>query len=275
MRIGYYTDFSETEVKWAAKQGFRSLELSGWPGDALDPMTVTDDQIAKVREVLGEHDVQCSAIGYYPNHLDPNAEARRDANERLLKLCEVAQKMGCGVIATFAGMDPSQSIPDNMPLFREVWTPIVKKAQSLGIKIAFENCAGHNLAFKPEAWDLMFDAFPDGTLGLEFDPSHLVFLHNDYLMLAREYGSHIHHVHAKDTEILHHRLAKEGIRGHGWWRFRVPGWGCVDWQQFIAILHDAGYQNNIDIEHEDPVFHGERYREGLILGYKHLSQFVA
>jgi sugar phosphate isomerase/epimerase len=76
----------------------------------------------------------------------------------------------------------------------------------------------------------------------------------------------------------------------GWWRFRAPGFGEINWPEFVSALLDIGYTGNLDIEHEDEVFAAQtiaaigseadivemmgREQNGLILGYRHLSQFV-
>ena len=56
----------------------------------------------------------------------------------------------------------------------------------------------------------------------------------------------------------------------------MPGMGNVDWGKFIKVLKDNGYDGVISIEHEDPLYEGseEKVKEGLLLGLKHLSQFV-
>ena len=58
-------------------------------------------------------------------------------------------------------------------------------------------------------------------------------------------------------------------------RHRVPGLGQADWSQIISALREVGYQGNLDIEgRHDPVLHGEYEEEGLVIAFKHLSQFV-
>jgi sugar phosphate isomerase/epimerase len=62
----------------------------------------------------------------------------------------------------------------------------------------------------------------------------------------------------------------------GWWRYRIPGLGEIDWKRFIATLQEQGYDNVLSIEHEDPVWEGteEKVKQGLRLGLKHLAQFI-
>ena len=86
--------------------------------------------------------------------------------------------------------------------------------------------------------------------------------------------SRVYAVHAKDTEILEEQLGYKGIFGQGWWRYRIPGWGMIDWKLIFCALNDVGYNDSIVIEHEDPVFGEERTDEGLKLGLKFLRNFM-
>ena len=161
---------------------------------------------------------------------------------------------------------------------------------------------GTNIAFSPEVWDAMFEAVPSDALGLEIDPSHMVWLGIDYVKAVQGLRQRIFHAHAKDMEIVQaprsHAVGiygqafgkPEGF-GHGWWRARTPGWGQVDWPAFITALIEVGYQGNIDIEHEDDVFAAAEFgkvesegdivanysteRKGLQLGFNHLSALIA
>ena len=94
----------------------------------------------------------------------------------------------------------------------------------------------------------MFAAVPSPALGLSFDPSHLVWLQIPHIPdVIRAYGSKIYHVDGKDTEILPARLARQGILGSGWWRYRLPGLGALDWSAIFSALADIGY----DGDHRD------------------------
>ena len=113
----------------------------------------------------------------------------------------------------------------------------------------------------------MFDAVPSKALGLEFDPSHLVWQGIDWAAALTRFASKVYHVHAKDTEILKDRLAADGFFSAGWWRYRLPGYGCVDWHRFTSMLKEQGYDGGVCVEHEDPVFSGKRRVEGLEKAY--------
>jgi len=66
------------------------------------------------------------------------------------------------------------------------------------------------------------------------------------------------------------------IRGRGWWRYRIPGQGDINWSKFISTLYQVGYDGTISIEHEDPVWSGtlDKVKNGLILGKRHLAQNI-
>jgi sugar phosphate isomerase/epimerase len=129
------------------------------------------------------------------------------------------------------------------------------------VRIAFET-AGRgggegNIAHNPELWDAMFEAVPSAAIGLSFDPSHLVWLQiPDVAGLIRRYASRIYHVDGKDCKIIPERLARQGILGSSWWRYRLPGQGQLDWPEIVATLREVGYDGAITIEQEDPVCPG-------------------
>lgn len=279
MKLGYLTDFSEKELKFAKKTGFDGLEINCNDKEANFWKVITKkDGAERIKEKMEKNDLAISALGFYFNQIQPEDWQKKG----FLKLLNIAPKLNVKVLCTFAGRDPEKSPEDNIPLFKKVFTPLVKKAKDKGLKIAIENCpmmCGHpfrgiNIAFAPKIWDLMFNAVNAKNLGLEFDPSHLYWLGIDYIQAVKDYKNKIFHVHAKDTEILEEKLAEETIYGNGWWRYRLPGLGEIDWQKFIATLYDIGYQGDIAIEHEDPVFGGKKRDEGLKLGYNHLLLWI-
>jgi len=309
MKLGFYTNYDTKTVEFAHSVGFRSMELSAWPDSSLNADTVTGRRIAEAKKDLKAHDIEISALGYYPNYLDPDKDNADEATRYLYKVMELASRMDVPVVCTFAGRDPDKSISENIPLFQKAFTPICEEAESRNIRIAIENCPmmdrfrlrGENIAISPEVWDEMFRVIPSKALGIELDPSHMVWQGIDYVQAIHEYGSRIHHIHAKDMEINHRTLNRVGILGqafgeitglgHGWWRARLPGWGEINWPGFITALIEVGYKGNIDIEHEDDVFAAAHAREhidtesgivekygreekGLILGYNTLSKLI-
>jgi sugar phosphate isomerase/epimerase len=309
MKLGFYTNYDEKTVEFAHKVGFRSMELSAWPDSSLNADKVTNKRLAEVKKDLKEHDIEVSALGYYPNFLDSDKEKAEEAIRYFYKVMELANRMGVGVVCTFAGRDTMKSIKENIPLFKDVFNPLCAEAERRKLKIAIENCPmmdrfylrGENIAISPEVWDEMYRVVPSKALGIELDPSHMVWQGIDYLQAIYDYGDRIFHIHAKDMEINRRVLKRVGIigqafgetvgLGHGWWRARLPGWGEIDWPKLLTALIETNYKGNIDIEHEDDVFaaayakqHIEtesgiveaygREEKGLILGYNTLSKLM-
>jgi len=279
MKIGYITQYSREEVRWAAKAGFRCLTI----GLAEDFLEISEEKAKDVQKEFEQNNLEVSSLTTgFLNHLSPDEREQKLNIQRFVKAMNLCQTLGTDVISTNVFGDPDKSVEENMPEYQRVFSEYARESEGLGIKIAIENCPhsqGYpikigNISFSPYVWDLMFKAVPSNAIGLEFDPSHLVWLGIDYLKAAKKFGDRIYHVHAKDTEVIQDVLNERGIYGDGWWRYRIPGWGVINWQKFIATLLDANYRGNIVIEHEDPVFHGPKFREGLILGLRHLSQFI-
>jgi sugar phosphate isomerase/epimerase len=122
----------------------------------------------------------------------------------------------------------------------------------------------------------MFERVPSPALGLEFDPSHLVWQGIDYMQALRDFKDKVYHSHAKDTEMLEDNVRREGILGihHNCWRYRIPGYGVINWARYISGLIEIGYDGGIAIEHEDPVFSGPRFEEGLVRGFYVLNPLI-
>ncbi len=281
MKIGFLAWYSPETLEFAARAGFGALDLGSNVGTLLDAHAKDNKGWKQVQEEMAQAGLELSSLNYFCNHLD--AEKGKEHQDYFLALIDLAAKMGVKAVCTFAGAVPGKSIPDNIPEWKKVWKKYAKRAEDKGIKIAIENCpmfcgwpyySSYNIAYCPAAWDLMFDAVDSPAVGLQYDPSHLYWLHIDHIQVIRDYASRIYRVHAKDTEIFYDRFGREGIYGDKWWRYRMPGWGEMDWQEIINALLEVGYNDVLAIEHEDPIFRGERHQEGLILGLKHLSQFV-
>jgi sugar phosphate isomerase/epimerase len=170
------------------------------------------------------------------------------------------------VVNTFIGRDPTQTVEQNLALATEVWPAIIREAQAAGVKIGIEHCpmlfsadewpGGKNVAVSPAVWRELFGLFPGDTLGLNFDPSHLVWQFIDAARCLREFGGRVVHVHAKDERLDRDRLYEVGVLGLGWHKPKLPGLGDVDWPAFFAALTDAGYNGPVCIEAEDKAYEG-------------------
>ncbi|MCX8052887.1 MAG: sugar phosphate isomerase/epimerase [Armatimonadetes bacterium] len=283
MKLGYTTYDNLNALDFAKEAGFECLEfttLPNYPGIDLVAELDTPAKVAEFKHMIDESGIEVGSIitALNPLSADPAvASAHTDYFKNLIKL---AGTLGIPCVSSTSGQNPTISLDDNVKLFGKVYNELVKAAENSGVKIVFENCLhgyphGQNIAVNPETWQKVFNEVDSPNLGLEFDPSHLVFQFIDPVKAAREFVSKIFIVHAKDTEILEDELARGGIYSLvGYWRFRLPGYGDVDWPRLFQVLREGGFDGNVVIEHEDPVFEGERRQEGLLIGKRYLSQFV-
>jgi sugar phosphate isomerase/epimerase len=195
--------------------------------------------------------------------------------------------MGLPVTNTFCGGDASKTVDENWGEALQVWPDIVKFAQDHGVRITFENCpmifsddewpGGHNIAWSPYVWRRIIDAWGD-TVGLNYDPSHLVWLMIDQGRFIREFGDHILHFQAKDVQIDRDGLYERGTlsSGIGWQIPRIPGLGDAPWAEIFSALYRAGYDGPVIIEHEDKVFEGsdEKVKRGFLVARDMLRPFI-
>jgi len=281
MQLGFVTAIlSEWKLpdilKFAADEGFACVEPMCWPSGGvdrryggvthIDVARLDTDAAGKIHDLVKTHGVSLSGLGYYPNPLHPDPEHRRLVAEHLKKVITAAGSLGVPVVNTFIGRDPKLSIADNWPLVKQVWPDIMGHADRAGIKIGIENCpmlfgpnewpGGANLAVSPAIWQQLFETLPSKNLGLNFDPSHLVWQHIDYVRCIRDFGKRIVHVHAKDSRIDIDKLYALGSLGIGWHTDKLPGLGDVAWGKFFSALTDTGYQGAVCIEVEDRAYEG-------------------
>jgi sugar phosphate isomerase/epimerase len=303
MKLGILTapfpDRSLDEVaRYAAGAGFEALEIACWPRSGgpsrryagtshIDVATLSASEGREIVARLAEQGLAVSALAYYPNPLHPDAAHREAVIGHLKSVVEAASRMGVGLVNTFCGGDAARSPDENWREAERVWPEIVQFARDQGVKLAFENCpmifsrdewpGGHNIAYSPHMWRRILERF-GGDVGMNFDPSHLVWQMIDQGRFIREFGPNIFHVHAKDLMLDREGLYENGIlsAGIGWQVPRMPGLGEVDWSVFFSGLYAAGYDGPVIIEHEDRRFEGsdEKVERGFALARDVLRPFV-
>ena len=285
---------------WAADNGFEALEVACWPAAGaerrryagvchIDVDALDKSAIRTVRSTLQGHGLTISSLAYYPNPLDPDPTIRQAAQSHLRNVIEAAASLEVNLVGTFIGRDQNRPPEPAFADVLEQWPPLVKFAADRGVRIAIENCpmifstdewpGGRNLAYSPALWKRLFEAMPGDTLGLNLDPSHLVWQFIDIPRVVREFSARIYHVHAKDLEINRDGLYENGVMslGIGWQVPRMPGLGEVPWNRFIAALIAGGYDGTVSVEHEDRAFEGsaELVKRGFLVARNTLRPLLA
>jgi sugar phosphate isomerase/epimerase len=303
MKLGFvsaildYATFEEV-LETASKLGYECIEVACWPKQKatrryagvthIDIDELDEEKIAYLKELCAKKNIEISALAYYPNTLDPDLEKRSVYVEHLKKMIMAAPKLGVKTITTFIGRIQNKTIEENLEVFKEVWTPIVKLAEEQGVRIAIENCpmlftkdewpGGQNLATTPKIWRRMFEIIDSENLGLNFDPSHFVWQQMDYIKPLYEFKNKIFHVHYKDIKVFKDKLNDVGIMAYPleYMSPKLPGLGDVDWGKYVSALSDIGYKGYTCVEIEDKAFESgkEDVEKALALSHKYLRQFV-
>lgn len=281
MRLGFVSailpEFDlEQVLAFAAAERFACVEAMCWPvGKAerkyagvthIDVADLTQTRADAVLARCAAHGVSLSALGYYPNLLDPDPAVAGVARAHLERVITAAPLLGLNTVNTFVGRDWSKSVDDNWPRFLEVWRPLLKLAEGHGVRIGIENCpmsftrdewpGGKNLFTTPVIWRRAFDDLASPNLGLNYDPSHFALQHMDPSSPLREFQDRLFHVHAKDIRIRRDRIDDVGIFAHPleWHQPRIPGYGEIDWARFMGALMETTYRGPVCIEVEDGTF---------------------
>ena len=263
-------------LAFAKAEGFSCIEAMCWPvGKAerkyagVTHVDVTDFTQAQADDVLARcaaHGVSLSALGYYPNLLDPDPAVADVARRQLERVIVAAPLLGLRTVNTFVGRDWTRSVDDNWPRFLEVWRPLLALAEDHGVRIGIENCpmsftkdewpGGKNLFTTPVIWRRAFDDLASPNLGLNYDPSHFALQQMDPVSPLREFQDRLFHVHAKDVKIDRRQLDEVGIFAHPleWHQPRIPGYGEIDWGRFMGALMQTTYRGPVCIEVEDGTF---------------------
>lgn len=305
----------EEVMDFAAKHKFDNVEVACWPikskeevdkflaenGDIqesilnyflgithIDVHTLTDEKITHIKSYEEKTGVKVSALAYYANPIEPGEEKRKKHAEHYRRLIEAASKLNVNMVTTFIGRDQFKPVEENIEIAVEFWTPIIRYAEELGVKIAIENCpmyfnkgqwpGGQNLMTTPVIWREMFERIPSDNFGLCYDPSHMVFQHMDPIKPIYAFKDKIFYVHFKDAKVYKDKLDEMGIMAHplDYTAQKLPGLGDINWSKYVSALTDIGYEGYSSIEIEDRAYdHSlDAIYKSILISQKYLQQFV-
>ena len=178
----------------------------------------------------------------------------------------------------------------NLDEYKRVFEPIVRYAEDLGVTIVYENCpmegwrssrfttTFNNLPGVLAARKLMYALIPSKAHGEIYDPSHDIWQHTDPVEVIRQMDiSRLKRVHVKTTRMHRNQSIVEwggmypmqhvdaslaeragvAIPQNDWDRHHytamLPGFGGtddMDWNAFVEVLHQRGFQGPFEIENE-------------------------
>ena len=303
MQLGFVSailpDLSLQEVAaFARTAGYSCVELMCWPPSKaerryagvthLDVTDFTPTLAKQATELAAMHSVSISGLGYYPNPLSPDRDEAALAVAHLGKVIRASAMLGLTNVNTFIGRDFAKSIEENWRRFLDTWKPLVKLAEDSGVRIGIENCpmlfsknewpGGKNLATSPAIWRQMFADIGSPNLGLNYDPSHMIWQQMDYVRPIREFADRLFHVHAKDARLDRHKIDDVGILAlpPEYHTPKLPGLGDVNWGAFFGALTDVGYRGAVCVEVEDRAYEGplERRKAALRQSLTYLRNYI-
>ena len=286
-------------LDFAHKEQFTCVEIMCWPSTNQDTRryagvshiavdNLNSEELSQLKAKIEAHPTKISALGYYPNPMDPDENQAIFYREHIKKVIRAAAALGIQNVNTFIGRDFTKNVAYNIAKFKEVWPEIIALADSLDIKIGIENCpmffsddewpGGKNLMTTPKIWDQLFDIIPSPNFGLNYDPSHMVFQMMDYLHPIYAYKEKLHHIHLKDVKVYQDKLNRVGILANPleYHSPKIPGQGDIHWGKFISALNDVRYRGPIVIEVEDKAYEGSDtdVEKAILSARNHIKQFL-
>ncbi len=272
----------------AAGFGYEGIEIAAW-GDHMDVKRAATEPeyVAERKAILARHGLKCWAIGahlagqcvgdLWDPRLDGFAPAECKGNPAKIRewaimemkyTARAAANMGCSVVTGFLGSSvwkywysfPQTSEQMIDAAFREIvalWSPIFDEFDACGVKFGLE-VHPTEIAFDYYTTQRLFKEFERRpTLGLNFDPSHLLWQGMEPHLFIRDFADRIYHVHMKDVAVT--LDGRAGILGshitfgdtRRGWNFRSLGHGDVDFEAIIRELNAIGYRGPLSVEWED------------------------
>ncbi|MBP2034096.1 sugar phosphate isomerase/epimerase [Clostridium algifaecis] len=260
------------------------MSVGGWspaPHIRVDELLNSKEKLEAFKKALTDRGMGIAALNCSGNPLDPGpmGEAHRAVIDKTL---ELAKLLGVKKIVTMSGL-PAANAKDTVPnwitytvswpatlqdvvkyQWEEVaipyWKKVVKKAKACGVeKIALENFTSM-LVYNPETLFKLRNAV-DPMIGLNLDPSHLMFMGADPIQAARALGDAIYHVHGKDVRIERGLSDVNGLletkvvedSANRAWNYVAVGCGndLKWWKEFFSVVKMMGYDDFVSLEMED------------------------
>ena len=278
---GQWADLGLEEMCRTAKDmGYEGLEIASWGQIDLQKAAEDPEYVRDLKATLEKYGLGCWAIGaHLPGQCvgdvwDPRLdgfepdEIRAWGIQQLKYAAMAAKAMGVGVVTGFMGspiwkmwysfpQTTEEMVEAGFQQIKELWTPIFDVFDQCGVKFALE-VHPTEIAFDYYSTRKLLEVFEyRETLGINFDPSHLIWQGMDPAMFLYDFADRVYHVHIKDAAV--NLNGRNGILGshitfgdpRRGWNFVSPGHGDVDFDKIIRILNVKGYDGPLSIEWED------------------------
>jgi len=290
MKMGIFTVlFNERPLqdvlKFVSEIGYEAVEIAADKGSShIDVDKVLTGGATEFKRTFKKYGLEISALSNHvesqlvggPHGADTDAIMRGTSKEkieygteRMRKTAEAAAALDVPVVNGFVGCENFSRWfvwPGGIKLWEEGyktiverWDPILDVFEEHGIRFAHEPHPQEQ-AFNTETAEALLKAFSMRKgFGFNLDPANLLWCLVDPVVFVKRLGDRVFHVHAKDGELVKENLSYSGSAATGDWRrpdrgfrFRVAGWGDIDWKRLLTALVMVKYDYVLSVEHEDP-----------------------
>jgi len=211
---------------------------------------------------------------------------REEAIAKQAAYVEACGKMGIrNYFLVMLPDDPTKKRSENFDLMVEGLNLLVPHLEANNGRLVIEGWPGNGaLCCTPEGYRAVINQVASKSIGINYDPSHLIRMGIDPIRFVEEFADRVYHVHGKDTEIITEGLYEFGTeqpatfaKGHGFgayhWRYTIPGHGQTRWVRAFEILKAANYEGAVCIELEDENFNTDEAgeKQGLLAGAHFLA----
>ncbi|BFM09198.1 sugar phosphate isomerase/epimerase family protein [Halioxenophilus aromaticivorans] len=264
----------------------KAIEITtgGWsaaPHMRMDQMLADDKKLRAFQSALEQRGMEIAALNVSGNPLDPSAMGQAH-KQAAFDTMELAQRLDVKKIVMMSGLPPaapSDTVPNWItytvswpPILQDqlnyqwndvaipFWNELVAHADNFGVeKIALENFSSM-LVWNPETLFRLRNAVGP-MVGLNLDPSHLIWMGADPIAAARNLGDAIHHVHGKDVRLERGLVDVNGLLetkpvtqpAERAWNYVAVGCGqdLQWWKEFFSVVRMTGYNGYVSLEMED------------------------
>ena len=152
---------------------------------------------------------------------------------------------------------------------------ISKYMEDSGVPLAYHHHMG-TVVQSQEDTERLIDNTLD-TVKLLIDTGHMMFAGGDFIKIAKDYSSRLHHVHCKDIrkDVLDMSLKNDlsFIDAFFAGAFTVPGDGCINYENFLKVLKNLKYEGWLVVEAEQDPKKANPFEYGKI-GFNHLKKIA-
>jgi sugar phosphate isomerase/epimerase len=306
VRIGLLTDALDRlapaeAFDWCREQGLAAVELGvgGYSSAPHATLALLDYPMARLGllKLLAERDLELAALNASGNPLHPDRAVGRRHDDDLRNALRLAHALGVPRVVAMSGCPGGPGgggwpvfaggawLPDMERLWDWQWARIADywrelssfaAAEAPGVAICLELHPGTSI-YNPESYRLLRTVTGD-NVRVNLDPSHFWWQGMDPVAAVDELGAAVAFAHGKDTVLHPDRIARHGVLDFRWpadadtmpWHFAAVGAGrpLEEWARLLRALAEAGYDDVISIEHEDPTLTPEAGIEASLRGLR-------